>query len=370
MLIRCRDTRRRRRQCLAGQTAPARTLGTLQKQGIATRSTHARFDDTFMDAPVFISTHALARLTVYSPVTLTALHPFTGLICLVAFSLPPPNQQSSCLRLVLRALFHAPRSRHWLVCHLPMTMLDLRVVGVVGAIIIGLLGPLQASEPWSRAVVVRNWDVSSTGDRWRVSLSIAYFTFHLLAVLVLVYLWLRSPSSQLSLGLGLLECSWLNGLSIQVRIDVCCTTTRLTRGQILTFLRIVQQAQSVRGPFCAICASTVALHLAGFACSFHYREVGRLVLVLGGSVFPLCLFGFYAYFTLRRSAVGLRITLFGLFTGLTLLANLLAIKLDSIDKILEVCGQQRYYNETNRKRCKFSWPALPALHLYFLGRRG
>jgi O-antigen/teichoic acid export membrane protein len=121
---------------------------------------------------------------------------------------------------------------------------------------------------------------------------------------------------------------------------------------MFTLSRIFHQAQSIKKEFYGTCAFTVAtavLHFAGFACSFHYREAGKRVLVVAGSGLALCLVCFYVYFAFYlklwrpRDDARKHILLASvLFTFFVLLANSLLVLLDSIDKILQVCGRQQY----------------------------
>lgn len=100
-------------------------------------------------------------------------------------------------------------------------MFDPRAAGVVGAYVVGMLGPLRPSESWSPAAIKRIWLASSRSDRLRIGLSVTCFMLHLFAIVMLMDFWGRAPSSDVSLSLALLECFRLDRDSILVRMTVC-----------------------------------------------------------------------------------------------------------------------------------------------------
>lgn len=219
-------------------------------------------------------------------------------------------------------------------------MLAQRILGVFCAIYIGLLGLLQVCEPWNRQSVVRNWNASSANARTRIIISITFFVAYLFAVCMLLVLWYASPSTQISLYLGVLEMAWLSANAIQVCLDPITLIHWLNTAQALTLVHVVQEFRTIRVPFCVALGVAVTLHSVGFAFSLNYQAIGRVFLVLGGSELPIFLFGSFIFLALRWKTLGVRLVACGLIAGSSLLANLIAIKLSSIEKLLQVSNRQ------------------------------
>lgn len=86
---------------------------------------------------------------------------------------------------------------------------------VVPPVVTAVVGVIQALHFWGPESPFWTWKSCSRGTRFAYFLSICVFVGYLIAISALCAVWYQRPSQFILQWL--LECSWVNGLSIEVR---------------------------------------------------------------------------------------------------------------------------------------------------------
>lgn len=235
-----------------------------------------------------------------------------------------------------------------------LRMLDSGLEGAIFAVFTGVIGPVQAYLSQNQRATHMTLPRPSATIQQFFGPLFVYFCFHLLTTIALLCAWRMVPSHSTSRHLifrVLLECSWLNGSSIQVSFELYCGIRLLISIQSSAFLNHLWTSPPTRALFHYIAALTSVVHIVGF---IILQNKGKTLLFAAGFMVTFSLSAVFIIVTRCDWSRSTGSVLIRLGTVLVVLIYLSFVAIDDVDKFLQVSSEFRIATKLNEIGKRYS----------------